>query len=417
MNGILDIIRDKERRNILISLIIVFIIGYFGLNLAVNSILCKIESDYINQNISIVGQVVKYNPELEEEIVATVTGKDLSEYELGKRIMEKYSYNTNISRDINPLTKNIISIKTKTLFIFWILFFICTILCINHFIKKIVKNIKSVTKRAENIIEGRISKVSYSSFEEGIFSKFNSKFDLMEERMNKMIDELKEEKITLKNIINDISHQLKTPLSALTMYNDIMLEYNTDDDEDMKEFINLSKDQLGRMNWLITTLLKYARLECNSVKFDKEMNSINGTIYDSISRLRKKAELKQQKIEFIAEKDVKLMHDRNWMSEAITNIIKNSIEHTDVGGNIFIAIDESPMSVEIIIKDNGKGIPKNKLKKVFERFYKDENNINPQSIGIGLALTKAIVESHEGHIYVDSELGKWTSFHISFLKI
>ncbi|RDY23225.1 sensor histidine kinase [Romboutsia maritimum] len=417
MNGILDIIRDKERRNILISLIIVFIIGYFGLNLAVNSILCKIESDYINQNISIVGQVVKYNPELEEEIVATVTGKDLSEYELGKRIMEKYSYNTNISRDINPLTKNIISIKTKTLFIFWILFFICTILSINHFIKKIVKNIKSVTKRAENIIEGRISKVSYSSFEEGIFSKFNSKFDLMEERMNKMIDELKEEKITLKNIINDISHQLKTPLSALTMYNDIMLEYNTDDDEDMKEFINLSKDQLGRMNWLITTLLKYARLECNSVKFDKEMNSINETIYDSISRLRKKAELKQQKIEFIAEKDVKLMHDRNWMSEAIANIIKNSIEHTDVGGNIFIAIDESPMSVEIIIKDNGKGIPKNKLKKVFERFYKDENNINPQSIGIGLALTKAIVESHEGHIYVDSELGKWTSFHISFLKI
>lgn len=417
MSQILEFIKDKERRNILISLITVFFIGYLGLNLVVNCILTKIERDYINQNISIVGHVVKHNPELEEEIVATVTGKDLSEYDLGKKVLEKYSYDTSISREINPLTKNIINIKNKAILSFWVVFFICTFLCINYFMRKIVKNIKIITKRAEDIVEGKISEVSYNSFQEGIFSKFNSQFDLMEERMNKMINQLQQEKITLKNIINDISHQLKTPLSALTMYNDIMLEYSTEQDEDMKEFINLSKDQLGRMNWLIATLLKYARLECNSVKFDKEESSINETIYDSISRLRKKAELKEQTIELIAEKDVMLIHDRNWMSEAVTNIIKNSIEHTQIGGKINITIDESPMSVEIIIKDNGRGIPKNKLKKVFERFYKDENNMNPQSVGIGLALTKAIVESHEGNIYVDSELGHWTSFHISFLKI
>lgn len=413
----LDILRDKERRSILIAMIIIFTIGYIGINIVINSILSNIEKMYIKQNIAIVGQVVKYDPDLEDDIVAAVTGKNLEGYEQGKEIMKKYSYNVKMPREINPLTKNVSTIKNIGLVSFWIVFFITVFASFNYIINKIIENLKVLTKRAENIVEGKFSAVSYNSFQEGIFSRFNSQFDLMEDRMKNMVEALKGDKIMLKNIINDISHQLKTPLSALTMYNDIMFEYSTDKDEDMNEFVKLSKEQLRRMNWLIITLLKYARLESNSVIFDKELRSINETIYESISILRKKAESKQQVINFKSDKEIMIMHDKNWMSEAIVNIIKNSIEHTDIGGKIEVTIEETPMSIEIIIKDNGEGIPKNKLKKVFERFYKNENNMNPESVGIGLALTKSIIEAHGGHIYVDSELGKWTSFHISFLKI
>lgn len=413
----LDILKEKERRSILIAMLIIFTIGYIAINIVINSILLNIEKMYIKQNIAIVGQVVKYNPELEDDIVSVVTGKNLEGYELGKEVMEKYSYNIKIPREINPLTKNVSTVKNIGLVSFWIVFFISVFTSFNNIINKIIKNLKVLTNRAENIVEGKFSTVSYNSFQEGIFSRFNSQFDLMEDRMKNMVEALKGDKIMLKNIINDISHQLKTPLSALTMYNDIMFEYSTDKDEDMKEFVKLSKEQLSRMNWLIVTLLKYARLESNSVIFDKELRSINETIYESISILRKKAESKLQVVNFKSDKEILLMHDKNWMSEAIANIIKNSIEHTDIGGKIDVTIEETPMSIEIIIKDNGEGIPKNKLKKVFERFYKDENNMNPESVGIGLALTKAIIEAHGGNIYVDSELGKWTSFHISFLKI
>lgn len=417
MTGILDILKDKERRCILISISIVFIIGYFGISLAIDNVVSQIEKNYINQNVSIVGQIVEDNPELEDIVVSIITGNSSDGYEVGKNIMDKYSYNDKMSSEVNPLTKDITLLKVKNITIFWIVFFVCVFTCFNHFTTKILENIKLLTKRAENIVDGKFGGVSPIKFQEGIFSRFNSQFDLMEDRMKNMVEKLKDERITLKNIINDISHQLKTPLAALIMYNDIMLEYSSGEDNDMNEFTLLSKEQLGRMNWLISTLLKYARLESNSIAFDKELSSLSDTIYDSISSIRKKAELKSQTINFKLEDEVILVHDRNWMSEAIINIIKNSVEHTSEGGIIDIVLEETPMSVEIIIKDNGKGIPKNKLKKVFERFYKDENNMNPQSIGIGLALTKSIIEAHDGNIYVDSELGEWTSFHISFLKL
>ncbi|ENZ00430.1 hypothetical protein HMPREF1092_02597 [Clostridium thermobutyricum] len=171
------------------------------------------------------------------------------------------------------------------------------------------------------------------------------------------------------------------------------------------------------MDWLTITLLKYARLEGDVIDYKMEDISILDTISEAIAPLKIKAEEKNQNININYENgSFILRHDRKWLSEALSNIIKNGIEHTDNCGKIEILIRESPIYLEVEIKDNGEGIEEDKLKKIFERFYKNSSEKKPKSIGIGLALSKSIIEKHNGSIKVKSKLGEWTSFIITFIK-
>nr|WP_306469022.1 HAMP domain-containing sensor histidine kinase [Clostridium sp. DSM 1985] len=292
------------------------------------------------------------------------------------------------------------------------------ILIIGSFIimNPLYNEIKYLTHRAESIVENKIIHNDKQYSYRGSLDKFIFKFNLMEDRIKNSIGLLQEEKINLKNIINDISHQLKTPLTALSMYNDIISDHREMNNEDLDNFINLSKDQLERMEWLVKTLLKYARLESNVVEYNKEMFSIKNTIEESINPLKVKAKNKNQSLILKYEKDIEYYHDRKWVSEAISNIVKNAIEHTENNGKIEINLYETPITITISIKDNGEGIEKEELKKIFNRFYKGETSINPTSIGIGLCLSKSIIKAHDGDITVESYLGKGSIFYITFLK-
>lgn len=234
-------------------------------------------------------------------------------------------------------------------------------------------------------------------------------------RLNNSVKKLKEEKLFLKNIISDISHQLKTPLASLIMFNDLMKNKDMSL-EDKNYFLNLSEEQLKRMEWLIISLLKLSRLEAKVIKFDIKSNPIYITIMKSISPIKEKAREKNISINLKLDEKIRFNHDLNWTAEALTNIIKNSIEHTKNGGYINIKIYETPLAIFISIEDNGEGIPKNLIPKIFKRFYKGENSTNPTSIGIGLSLSKRIIESQNGSINVESEIKKGTKFNITFLK-
>ncbi|MGL5084741.1 MAG: sensor histidine kinase, partial [Clostridium sp.] len=242
------------------------------------------------------------------------------------------------------------------------------------------------------------------------------KFNKMENRIENSIGLLQDEKINLKNIINDISHQLKTPLMALSMYNEILSDHRNMESEDVDNFISLSKEQLDRMGWLVKTLLKYARLESNVVQYNKEYFSLNNTIEESMNPLQIKANEKNQKLIFNYKEEIEYYHDRKWVAESISNIIKNAIEHTDNNGKIEVSLEQTPISITIAIKDNGEGIEKSEIKKIFNRFHKGESSINPTSIGIGLCLSKSIIQSHNGDITVESKLGVGSIFYITFLK-
>lgn len=198
------------------------------------------------------------------------------------------------------------------------------------------------------------------------------------------------------------------------MYNDIMLSDSEMELKDRKNFLQKSLEQLNRMQWLVVNLLKMARLEAGAVEFNIRSENLLHTVQNALKPLSYKAKEKKQNMLLNINKDTKFKHDVQWTAEAISNIIKNAIEHAGEGGTIEISSEETPLSLQINIKDNGEGIDNKNLNKIFERFYKGENSTNPESIGIGLALSKRIIESEGGSIVVRSELGVGTEFKITF---
>jgi len=162
------------------------------------------------------------------------------------------------------------------------------------------------------------------------------------------IEGLKREKVFLKNIISDISHQLKTPLSSVIMFNEIMVNDLVIKEEDRKKLVEQSQEKLNRMEWLILNLLKLARLEAGTIEFDVRENCLGNTIDKSLAPLLVKAENKKQCIKIDGNKAVVLRHDIDWTAETISNIVKNAIEHTDINGQIQVKIDETPLCVENI---------------------------------------------------------------------
>lgn len=411
------LLKNKEVKLIIITSLITFLVFLTAFIFITYNWFNDINKKYIDQNTALVGVIIENNPEIEEEIVPIITKGNINEYyELGNNILDKYYYNENLNPIKNPILKDSYSNLKLTIILLWILFFIVVMILILKIISPIFNNIKKLGERADEMVEENFNSTELK-FEEGDFYVFYNKFIHMGERLENALKDLKDEKINLKDIINDISHQLKTPLSALIAYNDILKNHENMDIETKSKFIEMTSEQLDRMDWLITTLLKYARIESNAVSYNKEMIPISESIRYAIEPLKVSANNKKQSIELDFNSEGYYFHDKKWIAESLSNIIKNAIEHTDINGKIKITLEETPMSISITISDNGEGIEKSELKNIFKRFYKGKNSINPKSIGIGLSLSKKIIEAHGGSITAESELGKGTNFNIILLKV
>lgn len=232
--------------------------------------------------------------------------------------------------------------------------------------------------------------------------------------LSKQAELLKSEKEQLANALSDISHQLKTPLTSMTVMSDLL---SKDDlkPEKRKEFTKNLELQLERMDWLLTSLLKLAKLDAGTVEFKKELISAPKLINQAIKPLLIPMELKEQKLLIEGDETVSFHGDLNWSTEAVINILKNCIEHTSNGGTISILYEENPLFTEIKISDNGSGIAKEDLPFIFKRFYRGKN-AGEDSVGIGLAMAKSIVTNQNGDIKVTSEKNKGTEFSIKFYK-
>ena len=250
--------------------------------------------------------------------------------------------------------------------------------------------------------------------QEGELSILKSELYKVTLRLKEANELLEQETQYLADAMSDISHQLKTPLTSMRMMNELLADPNLDEQTRLM-FISQNKTQLDRLQWLVSSLLKFAKLDTKTADFKQEILSVKTLIQHAIEPLMIPLEIKEQ--QFIVQGDeCKIVGDFQWTVEALTNIFKNAIEHTPVCGTIQVNIQENPIYTEITIKDNGEGIEEDKLKKIFERFYKNSSEKKPKSIGIGLALSKSIIEKHNGSIKVKSKLGKGTSFIITFIK-
>lgn len=234
--------------------------------------------------------------------------------------------------------------------------------------------------------------------------------------MKNNIEESLKEKNFLSRTLSDISHQLKTPIAALMIYNDILTSRKIDDDK-RKYFLDSSRQQLERIEWLVKSLLQLAKLDAGVIKFERTNCDINDTIDDAVETMRAKASRDGVALSFSpVQKQIIMVHDPRWLSEAFINIIKNAIEHTEKGGTVEVSSEETSVCVKISIKDNGEGIPSDELPKIFERFYKGKGSKQTESVGIGLALSKSIIEGQGGMVEVKSKVNEGTEFAVTFLR-
>lgn len=232
--------------------------------------------------------------------------------------------------------------------------------------------------------------------------------------LNAHADNELREKEFLKNTISDISHQLKTPLAALNIYNGLLQDEDIEVSS-VKEFADLSEQELDRIETLVQSLLKITRLDAGAIVLEKTAENVADMMRDIELHFAYRARQEKKEIILSGSDHLSLFCDRDWLNEAIDNIVKNAFDHTESGATIRVAWKELPSGVQIVIKDNGCGIHPEDIHHIFKRFYRSRFSKDKQGIGLGLPLAKAIVEAHNGTIEVDSELGIGTTFTMNFL--
>ncbi|MDO4322317.1 MAG: HAMP domain-containing sensor histidine kinase [Lachnospiraceae bacterium] len=218
------------------------------------------------------------------------------------------------------------------------------------------------------------------------------------------------EKEYLAKMLSDISHQIKTPLTSITILTDLLK--NTELSEEKRaEFTGKIDSQVERITWLVRNLLTLSQLDANMLKLKKEEVYARSLLQSACQPFEIMAELKGVQLSVADCGDMKLVCDARWTAEAVSNVVKNCIEHTPRGGQVRVTASQNNFATNIWIEDNGEGIPREELPHIFERFYKGGGH-SGESVGIGLAMSKQIVMLQNGMIYAASQEGAGTSFHI-----
>ena len=400
----------KEKNKILIFGICYIIIAIF-----VFLMLSQIQYEkYTNQMNIVIAEIVdkiveKYPDVEEEEIIKILNGTEQSQK---KYILEKYGYtqNTVAIEEISKERSSFIKIDLAIIIAGGIA---VTIVLLSY-----------NKKREEKIsdINSYIGKVNSGNYELKIEENGEDELTKLRNELYKTTVLLREtaensekEKTNLSNSLTDISHQLKTPLTSIRIMID-NIQNNPDMDEKTRnEFIEDISKQIDWISSLVISLLKLAKFDAGSIVMGDEEINVKKLIQNIISNLAILIDIKDIKIEENISEQITLFADYNWQLEALTNIIKNCVEHSFDGGKIKIEAESNSVFTKIIITDEGEGIEKKDLNRIFERFYKSAKS-SENSIGIGLALAKTIIEKERGYIKVESEVGKGTKFEIKYLK-
>ncbi len=348
------------------------------------------------------------NDVTEEEILNILKGNDFNENNL-----TKYGYDTT-DKFLNDNFKDIYySNIIRNIVIVNLLIIIVFIMYIIHEKKRKIEYNKMINYFSE------LSNLNYKlePYDNSLndLSIFKSEVYKLAISLKEHAENNKKEKISIKDNIVDLSHQLKTPMSGISILVDNILDNPNMDEKTKNEFIKDIRVELNNMEFLIYNLLKLSKFDADVIEFKKDKIKVKELIDLSIDKVRQILEKKKININISGSKDVFLYVDKKWQSEAIANIIKNAAEHSYKNSNIDIEFKSNNFYTEINIIDYGKGIEKEKITKIFNRFYKDKNS-SENSIGVGLNLAKTIILKEDGIISVESEKEVKTVFTIKYFK-
>lgn len=264
---------------------------------------------------------------------------------------------------------------------------------------------------AEYILDRRKGGIECS--EEGAMYRLFHEVNSLVTMADAHADSERRAKEFLRRTISDISHQLKTPIAALNIYNGI-LQQETADAATVREFTSLSEQELDRIESLVQSLLKMARLDAGAITLERAPENV----FDLLEHIKRqysfRAEQEGKEIALEGDEQTVFSCDRTWLVEAIGNLVKNALDHTAQGDRILVRWQQSPCLTQITVEDTGSGIHSEDLYHIFKRFYRSRFSKDTQGVGLGLPLAKSIVEAHQGSIEVHSKLGQGTAFTINF---
>ena len=233
--------------------------------------------------------------------------------------------------------------------------------------------------------------------------------------LKEVAENARNQELSLKNSLEDISHQLKTPLTSIMIMLDNMLDTPEMDKKTREEFMKDCKKEITNIHFLVQALLKLSKFDANTIQYHNQTVLVKKLIQEAVNKVAVLCDLKNVNIQVQGNDTDMICCDDRWQVEAITNLLKNAVEYSENAGEIEINYVQNKLYTQIEIKDYGKGIDSNDLPHIFERFYKGINS-SKDSVGIGLALAKKIIEKNNGNIFVESEIGKGTIFTIQYFK-
>lgn len=361
----------------------------------------------------IVGSLIEKYSEAEQDIIKQLSTIQEQTVENGMQILQKYGINV---EEIVPATNlEQVHQKSMRIMLLWIVLLgILLISCFAIYLYRREKKIRAITEYLKEIEKQQYS-LKIQENEEGELSYLQNEIYKITVMLKESAQKLSQDKIYLSNALSDISHQIKTPLTSISVLLDILKENTNLPEEKRQEFLFEISRQIEWIHWLVISLLKLSKFDAGTVELKKETILIQNLIKEVIQNLSIPLEIKNQTIQMQGDPSSSFIGDFHWTAEAIINIIKNCMEHTEEGKTIQVSFKENALFTQIIIKDSGEGIAKEDLPYIFQRFYKGKN-AGKDSFGIGLALAKAIIQNQGGDISVKSKKGEGSTFFVTIYK-
>ena len=408
-------LKNKNIKHLMLPMIILTIVTSIAITIQTYSQYKKVTITANHKIAEIIGTIIKQEPEIDTRTIIGILNskQDTGEYQKGQEELKKYGININEANSIitvqNQMKQNLI-----LNIILIIVFSILWMAIIFVYLRKRDKKINQITQYI-NQIKNKKYDLDINENSEDELSNLKNELYKITVMLKEESEISKKDKDNLKMSVEDISHQLKTPLTSITIMLDNLKDNPNMDENTKQKFIFEISKQIDWINWLVISMLKLSKLDANVVQFYEEKINLKKFIDEIIKNLEIPIEIKNQQIVIEGNQNASFVGDYKWQQEAVTNIIKNCIEHNKENGKIYIKYEENTLFTKITIRDEGEGMTKEDLKHIFERFYKGQNSTE-NSVGIGLALAKNIIEKNNGMISCKSELDKGTEFVIKYMK-
>ncbi len=241
----------------------------------------------------------------------------------------------------------------------------------------------------------------------------------MADRLDESVAIIRRDRDRSRDFLADVSHELRTPITALRMSNELLSESAGDDPETRAEFLESSRQQLERLDWLAQNLLELSKLDSGLVLLDLRPDDLRAAVESSVEQARASAARRGLTLELkLPRNPVRIRHDPQRIGQVVTNLVGNALKFTPRGGSVRVELEATTEGAQITVSDTGVGIDASELPRIFDRFYRGTlaNEARGSGSGLGLAIVKSIVDLHAGRIAVDSRLGVGTTFTVSLPK-